>query len=98
VNIGLSSFVIVLTVCWQERGMPVPHPNIHGPSAYIPVEEVSAIGHPFVIHYFSSPAAGSSCFQACILQETNKSELHAWSHADSSELWMWLSNVSNIVY
>jgi hypothetical protein len=61
--------------------MPVPHPNIHGPSAYIPVEEVRAIGHPFVIRYFSSPAAGSSCFQACILQETNKSELHTWSHA-----------------
>jgi hypothetical protein len=81
VNIDLSSGVMVLIVCWQERGMPVPHPNIHGPSAYIPVEEVRAIAHPFVIRYFSSAAAGSFCFQARILQETNKSELHAWSHA-----------------
>ena len=81
VNIGLSSVLINLIVCWQERGMPVPHPNIHGPSAYIPVEEVRAIGQPFVIRYFSLPAAVRSCFQACVLQETNKSELHASSHA-----------------
>ena len=80
-NIGLSSVVIILIVCWQERGMPVPHPNIHGPSAYIPLEEVRAIGQQFVIRYGSSPAAGSSCLQARILQETNKIEMHDSSHA-----------------
>ncbi|XP_047101818.1 uncharacterized protein LOC124720473 [Schistocerca piceifrons] len=26
----------------QERGLPVPHPTIHGPSAYIPPDEVRA--------------------------------------------------------
>jgi hypothetical protein len=61
--------------------MPVPHPTIHGPSAYIPAEEVSPIVQPFVICYFSLPAARSFHFQAFVLQETNKNELHASSHA-----------------
>jgi hypothetical protein len=57
VEIGLSSSVTTLIVCWQERGMPVPHPTIHGPSSYIPVEEVSPIGQPFGTRYFSSSGA-----------------------------------------
>lgn len=61
--------------------MPVPHPTIHGPSAYIPAEEVSPIGMPFVMCYFSLPAAHNFYFQACILQEANKNGLHASSHA-----------------
>ncbi|XP_049858183.1 uncharacterized protein LOC126346894 [Schistocerca gregaria] len=28
----------------EERGLPVPHPTIHGPSAYIPPDEVSCHG------------------------------------------------------
>lgn len=37
--------------------MPIPHPTIHGPSSYIPVEEVSSFGQPFGICYLSSSAA-----------------------------------------
>jgi hypothetical protein len=77
VKIGFVSVVISLIVCWQERGMPVPHPTIHGPSAHIPAEEVSPIGQPCVMCYFSLPAARSFYFQACNLQETNTNGLHA---------------------
>jgi hypothetical protein len=61
--------------------MPVPHPTILGPSAYIPAEEVSPTVRLFVICYFILPAARSFYFQAYVLQETNKNELHASSHA-----------------
>jgi hypothetical protein len=81
VEIGFVSIVTSVIVCWQERGMPVPHPTIHGPSAYIPAEEVSPVALPFVMCCFSLPTALSFYFPACIFQEANNKGLHASSHA-----------------
>jgi len=100
VNIGLSSGVIVLIVCWQERGMPVPHPNIHGPSAYIPVEEVRAIGHPFVIcyEYFSSQLLAVLVLRRVFCRKLIKVNYILGVTHDSSDLWTCLPIMSNTVY
>ncbi|XP_069680558.1 uncharacterized protein [Periplaneta americana] len=58
----------------EERGMPVPHPTIHGPSAYIPVEELPSLGtfNEQVMQLFSSTLTSPDALSSYCVKQWHK--------------------------